>query len=70
MFITSTQQLRNLFVKMSVENNNRLTAEQFVIAAAEMGVYVSLMTATLVSGDYSVLEAREATKEVQLPAFV
>lgn len=69
MFIQHTQQVRNLFVKLSVEAGQSLTASEFIVAASKVGVLLSPMTAMMVSGDITALEVQEATQETQEAVF-
>lgn len=69
MFIQHTQQVRNLFVKLSVEAGQSLTASEFIVAASKVGVLLSPMTAMMVSGDISALEVQEATQETTEAVF-
>ena len=63
MFISNTQQLRNEFVRRSFENKGTLSADQFIASLAQDNIFISIMTAMLVSDDYTALEVQEALEQ-------
>lgn len=69
MFISNTQQLRNEFVRRSFENKTTLTADQFVTSLAQDNIFISIMTAMMVSGDFTSLEAHEAMEQELVTAW-
>lgn len=69
MFISNTQQLRNEFVRRSFENKSTLTADQFVISLAQDNIFISIMTAMMVSGDFTSLEAQQVMEQELVTAW-
>ena len=63
MFISNTQQLRNEFVRRSFENQERLTSAQFINSLAQDGIYISLLTASMVCDDFSFIPEMEEQVE-------
>ena len=62
----TTQQLRAAYLAASFENQNKLTAGQFVQHLAQQGIFISLMTASMLTDDYSILEVQTEAKEEEL----
>ena len=63
------QQFRSLFVELSFQAQKRLTASEFIANAAQQGVYVSAMTASLLANDFDVLaEVEEGSTARELLA--
>ncbi len=69
MFISNIQQLRNEFVRRSFENKGTLTADQFINSLAQDNIFISIMTAMLVSDDYTALEVQEALEQELVTAW-
>ena len=69
MFIFSTQQLRNEFVRRSFKNKGALSADQFISSLAQDNIFISIMTAMLVSDDYTALEVQEALEQELVTAW-
>ena len=63
MFISNTQQLRNEFVRRSFENRSKLTADQFIASLAQDNIFISLLTAMMVSDDFTALEVQQVMEQ-------
>lgn len=63
MFISNTQQLRNEFVRRSFENRSKLTADQFIASLAQDNIFISILTAMMVSDDFTALEAQQVMEQ-------
>ena len=62
----TTQQLRNAYLAASFENQTKLTAGQFIQHLAQQRIYISLMTASMLTDDFTILEAQSEVTEKEL----
>ena len=61
----TSQQFRALYVELSFAAEKQLSAGEFISAAASRNVYVSVLTASLIADDASVLGLVPQTSEAR-----
>ncbi len=65
MFITTTQEFNALFFELSLEAKKPLSAQEFIMAAAERNILISFLTAMFIADDLEAINEVKASVEEQ-----